>query len=124
MYDHEALKRRARRAQPNEVCGFILDDGTIIDIPNVAGDPTASFAMDQTVFRDCWRQYGPRYAAIWHTHPTGLAHPSSGDFEAMSLPGMYLPHWDYLIVTQFEVTTWDLKRYQPVDDSYWSGFAV
>lgn len=124
MYDEEALKRRARRAQPNEVCGFILNDGTILDIPNVAGDPTASFVMDSKVFRQYWREFGSEYAAIWHTHPTGLTHPSSGDFEAMRHPNMFNPEWDYLIVTQFEVTYWDLKRYKPVDDSFWSGFAV
>lgn len=48
-----------------ERCGFILDDGSIVELKNVHPEPTNGFEIDgEDILR-----YISRLESIWHTHP-------------------------------------------------------
>jgi proteasome lid subunit RPN8/RPN11 len=100
---HYWLRRRAADAHPFEVCGFVMRDGSIIEIRNVAENPYDTFTMDL-------RQIRPRVdvrkiAAIWHTHPGGDIRPSGADPEAIRRC-----EWGYLIVTADEVALYEAQQ--------------
>ncbi|MCV7100167.1 hypothetical protein [Mycobacterium palustre] len=66
---YDWLRFRAAQASPFEVCGFIMRDGSITEIRNVAENPYDTFTMD---LRQISRHVDvERIAAIWHTHPGG-----------------------------------------------------
>lgn len=50
---HNWLLRRAAQAAPFEVCGFIMCDGSIIEIRNVAENPYHTFKPDLEAIRLC-----------------------------------------------------------------------
>jgi proteasome lid subunit RPN8/RPN11 len=97
---HNWLRRRAAQAAPFEVCGFIMYDGSIIEIRNVAENPYDNFTMD---LRQIGRKVDiKKIAAMWHTHPGGDIRPSNADLKAIRLCG-----WDYLIVTADEIALYE-----------------
>ena len=54
--------------QPNDIderCGFVLDDGSIVEIANVSETPAASFKMDPVQVLE----HLDRVKETWHTHP-------------------------------------------------------
>lgn len=110
--------RRAFQARPHEACGFILKDGTVVEIPNASTDPSNSFAMSR-------HHLGTRIPnpelieAIWHTHPSGVHMPSEGDLDFMATCD-----WRYLIITTTRVTEYDTKLCAPKDDSFWQEFSA
>lgn len=81
-----------------EVCGFVLEDGTICAITNVDEHPRYGFTMDKEQMMAVVHGSTP-IAASFHSHPSGRPWPSAGDSETM----MYLYQqgcpWRYLIVT-------------------------
>ncbi len=107
---HHWLRRRAVEAAPFEVCGFVMSDGSIIEIRNVAKNPYDTFSMDLRQIRR--RVNLNRVAAIWHTHPGGDIRPSEADLEAIRLC-----EWGYLIVTADEVAL-----YEAQENSFWNAF--
>ena len=57
------LRVRAERAFPNEACGFILQDGSLVECQNRSSIP------DQFVISaEDFAEYDEQVAAIWHTH--------------------------------------------------------
>lgn len=97
---HDWLRRRAAQAAPFEVCGFIMYNGSIIEIRNVAENPYDNFTMD---LGQISRNIDiAKIAAIWHTHPGGDIRPSKADLKAIRLC-----EWDYLIVTADEVALYE-----------------
>lgn len=97
---HNWLLRRAVQAAPFEVCGFIMFDGSIIEIRNVAENPYDTFAMD---LGQIGRKVDiEQIAAMWHTHPGGDIRPSKADMKAIRLC-----EWDYLIVTADAVALYE-----------------
>ena len=61
-----------------ERVGFILEDGSIVEVENVANDPVKGFdvcAEDLMVFAE-------RAVASWHTHPGVKANLSNEDYSA------------------------------------------
>lgn len=114
------LERRAIQGAPFEVCGFIMQDGSIIEIPNSAHDPHRMFLMAREHLVDV----NPELVqAIWHTHPVGPLTPSKSDVDAMRC-GAIQPHWNYYIVTPDGISEWNPKDYAPQDDSFWEAFCV
>jgi proteasome lid subunit RPN8/RPN11 len=97
------LRLRAAQASPFEVCGFIMRDGSIIEIRNVAENPYDTFAMDLRQIRR--RVDVTKIAAIWHTHPGGDIRPSQADMTAIRLC-----EWDYVIVTLDEVALYEAQE--------------
>jgi proteasome lid subunit RPN8/RPN11 len=95
--------QRALMAAPHEVCGFILKDGTVIEIPNSAIEPHNSFAMSRRHLNE--RVPNPQLIeAIWHTHPGGSVYPSPGDQDYMAVCD-----WRYFIVTSRQVVEYRTK---------------
>jgi len=118
------LQHRALQAAPYEACGFILNDGQIIEVANVAQNPMAYFEMDgQDVAKRVTLEQISRISAVWHTHPNGSTVPSHTDIEAMKC-GAVQSHWLYFIATPSAVTQWEPKDYAPQDNSFWNAFTV
>ncbi len=107
---HHWLRARAAEAHPLEACGFIMRDGSIIEIANIHENPYDNFSMDLRQIRR--RVNLNRVAAIWHTHPGGDIRPSEADLEAIRLC-----EWGYLIVTADEVAL-----YEAQENSFWNAF--
>lgn len=65
-----------RTEDSTERCGLILNDGTIVEIPNIAREPGDSFEMDSTVVLPFLIK--GEVAGTWHTH-VGQAPDLSGE---------------------------------------------
>ena len=117
----EWLQRRAIQAGPFEVCGFVMEDGELLEIRNVAENPTTRFEMDrsQLIEKLSGREHSIR--GIWHTHPRGTTHPSQTDLAGIKV-GAILRDWDYYIVTATNVTLYTPEHYAPQEDSFWAAF--
>ena len=60
----------------NERVGFVLEDGSLVEVENIAPDPDKAFlvcAEDVIKHEDA--------VATWHTHPSDTANLSAGDYE-------------------------------------------
>lgn len=115
------LMRRAQQAIPLEVCGFVMNDGEIVEIRNVANDPRHSFHMDRAQMIEKLSGREESIAGIWHTHPRGSTHPSGTDLKAISM-GAIQPHWRYWIVTAEECFSLDTSLYAPCEPDFWGQF--
>jgi proteasome lid subunit RPN8/RPN11 len=117
----EWLQHRAFQSAPFEACGFVMDDGSIIEIRNVAPNPAKGFEMDRLQLVEKISDKVSSIVAIWHTHPSGKAAPSKRDLESMRCGAVHR-HWLYLVATKDEVTEWITEDYAPQDDSFWGQF--
>ena len=115
------LQRRAAQAAPFEACGFILDNGDIVEIRNVATNPERSFHMDFHQMVEKLSGRDEYIAGIWHTHPKGTITPSHTDLHAIKI-GAIKPDWDYWIVTTDGVYKYESNRFAPQEDSFWDDF--
>lgn len=87
---------------PNERCGFILTDGSIVEIENVAPEPQHSFlAKGEDVLR-----YIDEVAATWHTHPGGTSNLSVGDADTFK----FWPDCLHHIVGEDGVSTYEVRN--------------
>lgn len=59
-----------------ERCGFILKDGTQIEVPNVHSDPMNFFKIDQAEID----KYIGDIAIFWHSHPNNNLNLSLTDY--------------------------------------------
>jgi len=123
MIDKEWLQRRALQAAPLEACGFVMENGDIIEIRNISLAPRHNFKMDRVQLVEKIRDRVDFIAGIWHTHPSGILHPSHEDLEAIKL-GAIQPNWDYYIVTRHDVAMYQTKLYAPVSNDHWLRFGV
>jgi len=91
-------------AHPNEACGVILPDNTLVEISNIAKHPTWSYILDPAGFTNALNGYLQKPDSrgdelymdsiiIWHTHPGGVVGPSDGDKAEM------IGDLRYLVVT-------------------------
>jgi proteasome lid subunit RPN8/RPN11 len=78
-----------------ERCGFVLDDGSIVECPNVDPNPEKSFEISP----DSIGQYEGRVSATWHTHPRTGPNLSVEDYRAFQS----YPDWFHYIVSESEV---------------------
>lgn len=62
----------------NERVGFILKDGTIVEVDNVHPQPTRSFLVTGKDLKT----YLEKAAATWHTHPGATNNLSVADHES------------------------------------------
>lgn len=118
------LKHRAFQASPHEICGFVLDDGEIIEVANVAENSMRDFQMDRMdVARRLTLDQFSRIFAVWHSHPKGSTVPSRKDIEAINI-GTIQHDWVYAIVTEKTIAIWNPKSFMPQDDSFWNEFCA
>ena len=59
-----------------ERVGFVLDDGTIVEVENICPDPENGFDVSGTDIIE----YLDRSVATWHTHPGETNNLSVGDY--------------------------------------------
>lgn len=59
-----------------ERCGFILQDGTVIETPNVHSEPSWYFKIDQSEID----KHLPDIYAFWHSHPDNNLNLSLADY--------------------------------------------
>lgn len=103
---HDALRAGlvdlARANREVEICGFILDDGTLVNITNVDENPERGFTMDpDQMMRVVKGKNG--IEATYHSHPSGRKWPSENDSEQMTFLYRQGCPWRYLIVTTEDV---------------------
>lgn len=88
----------ARANKDIEICGFILSDGTLVNITNVDPNPAKGFEMDKDQMMKTIKGKTP-IAATYHSHPSGRKWPSDTDGDHMSFLYKQGCPWRYLIVT-------------------------
>lgn len=81
-----------------EICGFILEDGTICPIPNVYENPRYGFEMDK---KEMMKVIHGRISILgtYHSHPSNNPHPSLRDNEIMSYLYQQGCPWRYFTIT-------------------------
>lgn len=94
-----SLVRLARDADWYEVCGFVMADGSYVEVENIDEDPAKGFTMDKDQMMDVIKGKTP-IAATFHSHPSGQRWPSATDTEHMSFLYQQGCPWRYLIVTR------------------------
>src|SRR6056300_1423110 len=58
--------QQAAAVQPEqEVCGFVLDNGLVVEVPNRAKDPALEFEISPTDYAH-WDEAGIK--GVWHSH--------------------------------------------------------
>lgn len=79
------LETLLRQGDTDERCGFVLKSGEIVEIANVAKDPTNGFEMDPVAAL----AHLDEAAATWHTHPDTDPNLSGEDYSGfLSWPDM------------------------------------
>ena len=58
------IKRLAAKLHDEETCGFVLNNGTVIQVENKAEDRANEFEIDAEIFA----QYESNIKGIWHSH--------------------------------------------------------
>ena len=88
-----------QKRQPNEACGVILPHDLVVELPNVAKNPTEAYEIDN---EDLVKVLVPLLQSedegdlqrsdiiIWHTHPSGSVGPSEADMMARASGFRYL----------------------------------
>ncbi|TXI10683.1 MAG: M67 family peptidase [Novosphingobium sp.] len=81
-----AIIAAAQEAAPAEACGILLGSGSHIEqtvrTTNVAQDPLRHFEIDPAALiaaHKAARAGGPEVLGYFHSHPNGLARPSTTD---------------------------------------------
>lgn len=103
----DELVRRAA-ASRDEICGLLLGQGGIVAqlLPtgNVAAEPAIRFEIDPVALIAAHRAArggGPAVIGHFHSHPSGVAHPSLRDAADAAPDGAI-----WLIVAGAEVSAW------------------
>ena len=90
--------------EPNEACGVITPDSTVVRLPNTSPSPQTSYVVASEDLINAIDEYLERTGReaetlqreqfiIWHTHPGGVVGPGPGDMRER------LPGFQYLVVT-------------------------
>jgi proteasome lid subunit RPN8/RPN11 len=86
----------------NERVGFILNDGSIVELENICSDPLNGFEVKG----DDLLRYEDRVSATWHTHPGASSNPSIGDYQGF----LNYPDWKHHIVGDDGVVTYEVRN--------------
>lgn len=80
----------------DERCGVVLNDGTIVELPNRSSSPSNSFSMLESDFEP----YREQAIATWHTHPRGPNNLSIDDYNTF----VELEDYYHLILTHQSIS--------------------
>lgn len=98
-----------KREGPEERCGFILKDGTIVEVKNQSPRPEAAFDIDaQDIIKHL-----DVMAATWHTHVETSSYPSGADYVCFQ----NWPHLKHYIVGSDGVKCYKLDGKRVVEDT-------
>ncbi len=78
-----------------ERCGFILEDGSIVEVPNVSETPAEAYVIST----DDLMHYLDRATATWHSHNTGTGNLSVADYQNF----LNWPDWRHYIIERERV---------------------
>ena len=93
-----------------ERCGFILDDGQVLELKNIHPEPQKGFEIDaEEILR-----YISRIAAIWHTHPGSTSVLSGEDKLCMEM----WPQVKHMIVGKDGITTYRVVNGAVLNEDY------
>lgn len=82
------LRCKAEEAFPSEACGFILNDGSLVQVENRTSTP------DEFIISAAdYARYGDTIAAIWHTH-ANFPHFSEADIRSCKQLMVPFAMWD------------------------------
>lgn len=102
------LRSVALASSPNEACGLLLGTGAQIHTATVTANvhptPETHFEIDPAALiaaHRAAREGGPEVLGYWHSHPNGLARPSTTDAAMASGDGKL-----WAIVASGDVTLW------------------
>lgn len=98
LYDHN---------EPNERCGLVLKDGTIVEIENIAEEKTDGYEMNPVAVLPFLE--ADLIAETWHTHPKGDPNLSGEDHDGfLAYPDLVhsIIGWRHGAVT---VTRWRVQ---------------
>lgn len=96
------LVTRCRKAGPKEICGFLLDDWTVMPGTNIANSEQ-EFEIDHDTTLYVFQEEGDRLMGVYHSHPSGNLEPSQ--FDINNAPeGLR-----YFIVTRREIVEWVIQ---------------
>lgn len=84
--------------QPNEACGVVLPRDSVVELPNIAENPTAAYEIDnedlvqaiEPIMRTTGSLIQRSDIIIWHTHPSDSVGPSEADMMARASGFRYL----------------------------------
>lgn len=93
------LLTRCRKAGQREICGFLLDDWTVLPGFNVA-NAEQEFEIDAETTLYAFQEEGDRLMGVYHSHPSGNLNPSQMDINHAP-DGLR-----YFIVTPGEIAEW------------------
>lgn len=104
-----AILNAARAAHPHEACGLLLGRGEQVDLAvpatNVATDPAQHFEIDPAMLIAAHRSArdgsGAQVIGYFHSHPNGLARPSTTDAASAAHDGRI-----WAIAAQGTITCW------------------
>ncbi|NJO13953.1 MAG: M67 family metallopeptidase [Rhizobiales bacterium] len=89
-----AMRAAAAAAHPHEVCGLLLGEGARITEARVAHNvhpaPATHFEIDPQALIDAHRAArggGPEVLGYFHSHPVGVAEPSTTDHACAARDG-------------------------------------
>lgn len=104
--DIKALFALAEVSHPREVCGFLLEDTSVIAVTNVS-EKDEGFIMDEAELLNVYKNHKPEMMGMFHSHPSGDIKPSFDD-------AMYAPaRLRYFIITPEFVTEWNMQDEPP-----------
>jgi proteasome lid subunit RPN8/RPN11 len=73
-----------------ERCGFVMPDGSLVEVENIAHEPEEGFEMSgEAILEHLETAIG-----TWHTHPGETANLSMADYRAF----LNFPNWRHFII--------------------------
>ncbi len=96
-----SITAHAAREMPNEACGFVLFDWSVIHCKNIANFPNRAFRFEPEVVLDMLLSRHDEVVGIYHTHPSGRGYPS-GEDESMLVLHPKLRHWIGTVMNVYE----------------------
>lgn len=91
-----------------ERCGFILKDGSIVELDNIHPEPTEGFEIDPIEIL----RYVDDLKAIWHTHPDSSSVLSGEDKLCMEA----WPDLEHFIVGEQDISSYTVKHGAVISD--------
>jgi proteasome lid subunit RPN8/RPN11 len=92
-----------------EICGYVLDDGSFIVMPNISDAPMDSYEVNPESQGWILPMVWERVVAMFHTHPRGICWPSDEDMRNWP-PAASEGGARYFIVTAREVREFRLDE--------------
>jgi proteasome lid subunit RPN8/RPN11 len=74
------LISKLKKTDTKERCGFVLKSGRVVEVKNIAPDPTTGYRVDPRKTIEWISKKRSPAVATWHTHPAGDPNLSHEDY--------------------------------------------